>query len=361
MIDWEDEGNRDWSATSARGEDLTYAGARSGLFDLQRNSMRLRSRLTLARRGLGPAVLFREGPFDQVAKWAGYAVEHQTGDAAFDRRVYLGADDAAVARALAAEPSLREAVLDLLAAGAGTVRITGETISATLRQIPSPDHDGGDALTGVAERLCAVADLWPKVAPSGAARVWTRWINRRTLGLAWWALAMLAVTPIWPWSAAEGEARQIEVLARPDVAGLLVFLAVALGPLALLGGRRATSHRILAFTAALTLVALPLSDRLLQFGVNRLHTRQQTLVPATLTALWRDTDGLHRDGYEATVRVDGRDTHWELGRVEGDLAQGGELCLGGVIAEGLRGLRYVKAVRSWRCAPSASTTAPKTP
>ncbi|WP_029907860.1 hypothetical protein [Caulobacter sp. UNC358MFTsu5.1] len=138
--------------------------------------------------------------------------------------------------------------------------------------------------------------------------------------------------------------------------GLLA--AVAVGPYALLGGRRANSHRALALMTAAILALMPLSQRFLQIEVNRLHARSWTLAPAVPTALRPDPDRQYSKGYLLDATVEDRPVVRALSLDEGKLALEGRLCLTGVVIEGLRGLRYVKGVRTWTCRPGEISPVP---
>lgn len=348
IIAWEDHGNNKWSANAPGGFALWYSGPNFNIWDRSEN--RFTHNLSVEVRGKAPAMLCREGSFDQFAKWAGYAVEHQTGDTEFDRMIYLGTDSVLAAEHLTLRSDLRQAVLHIFEGGAKVVRMGPTSLWADLRSLRSPQDDDGHDLTLMALKLCGLAKLWPEVSPlqqltskSGG------WLNRRTVSLAWCGLVISTVLARFFWGGDEAWERQIETFAGPDWLGMGLLAVIGIAPLAILGGKRATSHHVLAAAVAATLAVLPASEHFLQIDLNKLRTANEQLEPATLTELRPDGDGLHRDGYEVMVSSADRLTEWELTKAEGDLALQGKLCLASVIAEGARGLRYVKTVRTWTC------------
>jgi len=348
-VAWTHHGHHDWTGRGPGGEDLAFAGARSGLFDGRRNSGRGSNVMSLTVQGLRPARLTAESAYDRLAKDVGYAVEPQTGDAEFDGRIYLTTADQHLIAALRERPGLRRAVLDLFDAGAAQVEINFSRVTMTMAGALRPDRDDGQHdMATAGEALCAFVKLWP--GPGDGPAPTPSWFDRRIFGLAWALLAGGAIfaahhdsEQLW--------ARQIETYVQVDWLGMAAWLAVALGPYVLLGARRASSHRTLLVVGLVALCLLPFSKELLQLRANKWLTRAETIVPAQLTDLRQDTDGLHRDGYEAVVVVEDRPTEWELSPQEGRLAAEGRLCVAGVVATGLRDLRYVRTVRTWACRP----------
>jgi len=352
MLHWTDQGDSDWSATAPGGWDLYYAGAR---FGLRRGYSRYTSTVTLTRRGKAPASLVREGAFDRLAKRIGYAVEPQTGDADFDRRVYLITDDDALARALGDSPEARRAVLDLLDLDISRIDVTGNGFTIRLGESADPENDGGGALSNLALHLDALSDAWPDPSSAAGSR---RGSGLGGLGIGWFCVVAAAVFGFWAWGGDQAWDQQIETFADTDWLGMGLLAAVAVGPYALLGGRRANSHRALALMTTAILALMPLSQRFLQIEVNRLHARSWTLAPAVPTALRPDPDRQYSKGYLLDATVEDRPVVRALSLDEGKLALEGRLCLTGVVIEGLRGLRYVKGVRTWTCRPGEISPVP---
>ncbi|MFZ0270000.1 hypothetical protein [Caulobacter sp.] len=346
VLDWEDQGDHDWIATAPGGWELSYAGARMNLW---KGNWYTRGGhvVTLTRRGKTPACLLREGGFDQFAKRIGYAVEPQTGDVAFDRRIYLATDHAGLGRALGDRPELRRVVLALFDLKVLRIDVTVDGFKIYLDKPPSPNDDGGAALSDVALRLEGLSDLWP-AAPSDFKAV-GGWLNRRGLSLAWFFAVAALVFVTWHFSSDRAWHRQLETFAEIDWPGMGLLVAVAVGPYAVFGGRRATSHKTLALLVVGILILLPLSQTLLVININRLHVRSETLVPAVPTGLWPDPDRQYSKGYLLDATVEGVPLGLSLSPAEGKLAVEGRLCMTGVVHEGLRGLRYVWGVRTWTC------------
>lgn len=344
-IKWHDLGNQDWSAT-AWGMSLTYAGARSGLFDWQRNSGRFSSTLTLSKSGLRPVSLWRESAVDRLAKWSGYSIELQTGDVSFDQRIYLGSDDRALIRHFAATPQLLRAIERVFDSGVGKLVISDSQLIATLTGSMERADVGDSTLTAIAVPLIALADIWPERRSLGKR-------GSSVLTVAahlWWATVMGVAIAYAVFSGDEPEARQLEVFTGFDWQGVAAFCLLALLPPAVLGARRARSHRVLLWMAVLSLaLALPLQHKLFEIGANQLGARAERLAAATIVDIRPDEDGLHRDGYDAVIQIEDQKTNWELSANEGQLAREGRLCVAAVEVEGLRTLLYVKAMKTWRC------------
>jgi hypothetical protein len=354
---WTHQGNHDWTGTGPGGETLGFSGARSGLFDGQRNSMRLSNTLSAYRRGLRHSRLFAETGYDRLAKRIGYAAEHQTGDPDFDARVYLGTDDPGLADILRAQPGLRAAVIALLDAGAKTIAIDKSGVQATMTSGLKPDDpDGEHDLIAAGDAISAVASLWPERPAPGP----TTGAVLQAIGLGWAALVLAAV-PIAAWKNEVAAARQIETYAQIDWLGIGVWLGVALVPFLLAGLRRPAAHRTLLTLGLVALVLTPFSTDLLQLRANRWLTRSEADVPAALTELRYDHDDPTPADYEATVTVADRPSDWVLTKQEGDLARQGSLCVAGVVATSLRDLRYVKRVRTWECPGQGALEEPYVP
>jgi hypothetical protein len=354
-LDWEDQDDRNWTATAPGGWAMFYAGERFN--PLRRGYSRWTNLLTLTRRGKAPAGLLPEGGFDQVAKRIGYAIELQTGDAAFDRRIYLATDNADLVRALAERPETRQAVLNLFDLEVARIDITAHGFTARLGEAAHPDQDSGVALSNLALHLCALSDLWPDAPPPGSPNA-NGGLSLRGLSFAWFCIVAATTFCCWAFGGERAVIRQIETFAETDWLGMGLLFMVGVAPYALLGGRRATSHKVLVAITLAMLALLPISDRLLQIDMNRLRVRSQALAPAIPTALRPDPARLYSHGYLLDVTIEDRPLDWALSLDEGKLAVEGRLCLAGVVAEGLRGLRYVKAVRTWTCRPGETSRVP---
>jgi hypothetical protein len=360
-LDWARFGENDWSATTPSGVVAVYAGPRfafvepgpSAMFNPRYRlniDLRFDHGLSLKRRGKAAGVVSRETGLDRLARRIGYAAEHQTGDAAFDRRAYLGLHDPQAARAIGDRPELRQLILELFDAGVTRIEVGPEGVEARLGYAPSPAMDGGRALSPAALRLDALIRRWPKgPAKDGPVHRLVR-LDRGAWGLAWaglWIAAILATA----FFAEEADARQIETFAHLDWAGLSAIFGVIVAPAALLFTRLATAHRLLTGVMLAALAILPFSYRLRVVEANRVAAREASLVPAEVTALAENPDAL---GYLAFVTIAGRQTGWALSHGAGELAREGRLCATGIAARGQRGLRYVTGLRTWTCRPGES-------
>jgi hypothetical protein len=355
--EWGQFGENDWSATLPSRAVAVYAGPRFALLDPgssaslnQRLSLnidlRFDHKLSLNRRGKARGVVSRESGLDRLFRRIGYTAEHQTGDAAFDGRAWLGLDDRESARALGDRADLRTLILELFDAGVTRIEVGAKGVRARLGYVPSPAMDGGRALSGVALRLDALIRRWPKgPAKNGLGHRLARF-ERGAWGQAWAGLCILAVL----WAALlseEADVRQIETFAHIDWTGLAVLFGVIVAPAALLFTRLANAHRLLAGVMLAALAVLPFSYRLRVVETNRSLVREETdLAWGQVTALTENPDA---PGYLAFVTVAGRPMEWALSREEGDLAREGQLCAAALTARGRRGLRYVTGMRTWTC------------
>lgn len=343
---WEDRGHQDWEA-SARGVSLSYAGARSGV------GGRPLSTMTLAFSGLRPAALWLEGNSDFAVKRALRPPQLATGDAEFDNRVCLVTDDAVLASALGRKPEARRAIERAIECGVRQIEFTADGVKADVRPLDLQVAEK-PALTALAATLLDLARMWPMDRELPLARM----SPLAKFGLFWWSgvtLLPIIFSPSYHYEAGE---RQLDTVPGFDWLGLIGYCLIAFAPMFGLFTRRGRQYIIAIFMMFLNLITLPFHYwPLLQVAPNQLIAHNERIVPATLLDIRPDRDGLHRDGYEAIVQIYERETHWELTPAEGQLAREGRLCVAAVEAEGLRGLRYVKAVKTWRCRPGEENPA----
>ncbi len=378
---WVRSGENDWVASTASGAAAGYAGPRFAFVEPAPNAsfnqrfalnidLSFAHRLTLSKPARATGVLSRETTFYRLAVRARYASEPQAGDAAFDRRIHAALDDAEAGRALIAQPEARRLILDLFDLGVKRIVADHRGLGVKLRYVQSPAMDGGQALSAVATRLDALAELWPRETTTGFGLAWrmsgpgmaldrvvdwiwprtedAAWrlpwrINGRSLALAWaggWVTLLFGVA----WLRSEHGAHQIERLGHLDLAGMAALLAVIALPATLLAARRADAHRVLGTVVLGAFLALPFSGSLRVVEVNRLAARNERPLPAEIVDLLESDAGSF-----AVVLIADRPMQWPLSADQAILAREGRLCATGDTVEGLRGLRYVRSVRVWPC------------
>jgi hypothetical protein len=183
----------------------------------------------------------REGPFDRFAKAIGLAREFQTGDVAFDGRIYIECDDATLHRQLARR-ELRNAIFSLFAksairslAGAES-RLWFTLSTAGWDKQRSDEEIGRDAAAPLLSHARVLREQMAKpVASDDTSRDPSRVVRRR-FAFALLALAIAAGAGlIWQWRHAE---HQVVLDHIPRIAAgvtativilLLVVMAVTLG------------------------------------------------------------------------------------------------------------------------------------
>jgi hypothetical protein len=90
--------------------------------------------------------LTREGWWDRVCKALGVATELETGDAEFDRKIYVAGDHPALHRLLAADAGLRERIVGLFARGAVRVFSDGRHLWVESAELAYPSERELDEL-----------------------------------------------------------------------------------------------------------------------------------------------------------------------------------------------------------------------
>jgi len=379
-IEWAKSGENDWAATAPSGSMAAYEGPRFAFVDPPPDAsinqrfalnfdLSFSHRLTLSKSDRASGALSPETPFDRLATWARYAVEPQTGQNDFDRRIYAALDDAEAGQALIARPEARRLILELFDLGVKRITADSKGLNIKLGYAPSPAIDGGGALSAIVMRLDALVEFWPReraresalaLRMSGPGMALARligWIfprveaadwrfpriDGRSLAFVWgggWTAAILA--PAWLLS--EHGAYQLDRLGRVDWVGIGFLLAAILLPVALLAARRADAHRVLGTVLLGTLLAIPFSGPLRIVEVNRLAARNARSVPAEIVDLLESDAGSF-----AVVMIADRPMQWPLSSDQAVLAREGRLCAAGTTVVGLRGLRYVRVLRVWPC------------
>jgi len=123
--------------------------------------------------------LHHETSWDRVVKWFGLAREVQTGDAEFDREVYVTGDHPALHRLLAENPRLRGAIRQLLARTARRIFSDGHRLWVDSAEL---SHASNEEL----QTLAMIAGILRREGPPG------RWVFDRFL----WT-AMLVEVLVW--------------------------------------------------------------------------------------------------------------------------------------------------------------------
>lgn len=140
--------------------------------------------------------LVRESDMHIKAKSSGVNVEHQTGETAFDRALYVDSPtaDPAVLQAVL-HPGTRAAALALFALGMSSVEIDRDSrISAQMNGFVSTES-AGEKGTKLIRTFAALASGLPKVEATGAKHEQLPWGGRTALAVAL-AMVGLAAAPI---------------------------------------------------------------------------------------------------------------------------------------------------------------------
>ncbi len=116
-----------------------------------------------------PLRLDPESWFDRLCKWAGLAVEHQTGDRDFDDAVYVRCASPEVARRFLADPARRAAALALLRVGFTSVEFDGGDAVAYWANFDTAAHPHPGPADEAAGHLMRLADGLPGPDPDKVA------------------------------------------------------------------------------------------------------------------------------------------------------------------------------------------------
>ena len=259
-----------------------------------------------------PLTLRLETRTDRAGKSLRINRETQTGDAAFDERVYLESDapDAAVLAALA-DPLLRASVVKSLELGAVSMTLDREgslIISRPLRQASLLELD---QLTPLIDALGAAADAIP---PLVTARPASSPAGRFTIVAVVTAIVSLVLFFLvdWLW-----EPLGPDLYASCAVVGFVLWL-IALPILVFVLRGRSDSLRLLATTVIALAFVLPLGATDLMLVLNGLFDRSAPIAHEARVISQRSTSGKHTT-YYITIES------WHPGEAKLELTVGSSL------------------------------------
>ena len=256
--------------------------------------------------------LTKEGSFDAASKAAGLVREHHTGDAAFDRTVFVSCEEVAFLRRYLT-PERREAVTSLLQGGIQQVRYVRALQRLYLFSSPSylrgcQPADSEHLFDALAVLARATGSATPEASPRPTKRSAAPISARRS---GWADVAALAGL-----AACLYAIKQAKVPARQIISGEPVFMTTAAVSLALSGAvlawhlRRvrgsSTAHRTLARLWACLLLLIPASTYvILVFGNSLLDVSSTYEEPATFQDLgvWSQRHRLNLYSHHATARL----------------------------------------------------------
>ena len=223
--------------------------------------------------------LHAENAIDRTFKAIGIANELQTGDSAFDRKVYVTCDHPHVATVLTESPDLRRAIVAMLDDGFRKIVFDGTTVRADRRASEEPSGNELLALKAVSDAAWRLSEpppsragdpfVWKALVVEGV--IWS--IGGYAIGAAIELAAVredvhLATGPLW----------QTGILVA--LVGFLALLAVIV--LWMRGSSR--GHRVIVESVLVLLLALPVTSMQAVADTNRaLDNAAPTIVERTYT------------------------------------------------------------------------------
>lgn len=238
-----------------------------------------------------PLVLRLETRLDRAGKSLRINRETQTGDAAFDERVYLESDapDSAVLAALV-DPALRVSVVKCLELGAVSITLDHEGSLTISRPLPQADLLGLDKLAPLIDALGAAAEAIPPLVAARPVRTFAAKVT-----IATFVSAAVSV-PLFFLCDALWETVTADLYAACAVVGFLVWL-VAVPILILVQRGRSDSLRMIVTSALSLLFALPVAGTDLTLLLNGLFDTSPPVVHEQRVLSHRSTSGKHTTYY----------------------------------------------------------------
>ena len=238
-----------------------------------------------------PLTLRLETRVDRTGKFLRINRETQTGDAAFDERVYLESDapDSAVLAALV-DPGLRANAVKCLELGAASVTLECEGSLSISRPLPQASLLDLDQLTPLIDALGAAAEAIPPLVATRPVRTFA---GRITVAAVVSAVVSLPVFFLvdWLW-----ESLGADLYASCAMVGFLLWL-LALPILVFVLRGRSDSLRLLVTTAICLVLALPLWATDLMLTLNGLFDTSTPIPHETSVISRRSTSGKHTTYY----------------------------------------------------------------
>jgi hypothetical protein len=225
-----------------------------------------------------------EQPLDSFFKSIGFRREFQTGDSAFDARIYIESEDEAVRAALKDNAELRQAILDVFANGARSLWSDGRSIYLESR---AEQHDQG--LRALELARAEITKTWSKMPAHSRDRFAAR---PRIARAAVWAVAGYAMASLVDayLSRETLHLDQFRLIAAGGIAAVGAVLALTGITLVLLRSS-SRAHRTLVTIALAALLAAPLFGLQVVSDVNRALDRGSITVTATVSRRWEAGTG----------------------------------------------------------------------
>ncbi len=241
-----------------------------------------------------PLKLRLETGVDRAGKFLRINREMQTGDAAFDERVYVesSAADAVVLAALA-DPALRTNAVKCLEQGATAITLQREGDLHVARPLPHAELVAHAQLVPLIDALGAAAEAIPPLVATPKVR---------TFAGVFTLVVVLAALLSWPlFYVCDGlwEPLQSDIYASSVAGGILLWI-FSLPILVLILRGRSESLRDVVFCALALAFALPLGGTDLMLTLNGLLDTSAPVPHATIATHMRQTSGKHTS-YFVTV------------------------------------------------------------
>jgi hypothetical protein len=211
-----------------------------------------------------PLTMRKETRLDRTGKSLRINRETQTGDAAFDERVYLESDapDSAVLAALV-DPTLRASVMKCLDLGAASVTLDLEGNLTISRPLPQADLLGVDKLTPLIDALGAAAEAIPPLVAVRQARPFAAKVMIAAV------VSAVVSVPLFFLCNALWETVGVDLYTSCAIVGFLLWF-LALPILILVQRGRSDSLRMIVTSAISLLFSLPVTGTDLALTLNGL-------------------------------------------------------------------------------------------
>lgn len=216
--------------------------------------------------------LHEEVGSDRFFKALGFAHEFQTGDAHFDRTIYIASDHPALHEYLVANDDLRSLVLDTLQRGYDSISADGKYL--WLRHFGDVEPSEADVA-----QLDKLKAAFRQVGRHIKFRRDPYNLRVILVESVTYSLALYAIATIMEWGYSRGavhlDVQRLITLGLMVAAGLFVFLLFVIKAFL---GRSARGQRFVVESAVLLLLALPVTGISLVSEINRRYDRTEPQV-----------------------------------------------------------------------------------
>lgn len=224
--------------------------------------------------------LHPESATDRLCKGIGLSEELQTGEASFDRRIYVACDHLGFHELLKESAAAREAAVAILAAGFTSIRSDGSTIWAQRSESREPVEADYAPLIALAEALASLEqdDARRALRPNRFA------VRFLIVEVVVWSIVGLAFPTYLQMRLTEmTEYFEIGRLLLLSGAAAALLFALILGMIVLFLRGSSRGHRIVIESAIVLLIALPISGFSIVSDLNtNLKSSRAGAAPVTL-------------------------------------------------------------------------------